>query len=509
MLVQNGLQENSLRQPEKVALVCGCRRSTYSELNSTADRLAAAMQDIGVCRGDRVAILLPNVLESVVALFATLKCGAAFVAINDSTKPEKLSDILHDCEPVVVVTNASLAARGKVEAACRSLNRRAAIICTGDPAVLDVRECLSYERIQQTFPASPIAVEANPEDLACLIYTSGSIGEPKGVMCSHESMVFVAASVISYLENTEADVIMNVLPLSFSYGLYQALMAFTFGGTLVLERSFAYPAVLLERIAKEQVTGLPGVPSIFAVLLRMDLTAFDLSSLRYMTNAAAALPPAHIQELRRRLPWVKLFSMYGLTETKRALYLPAEQIDRRPGSVGIAIPGTEVWIEDEIGNRLGPNQIGELIVCGRHVMQGYWRAPEATAARFRPGLRPRERICRTGDLFRMDDDGYLYFVSREDDVINTRGEKVAPREVEAVLHRMDGVAEAAVLGVQDPLLGQAVKAVLVADTARVNRVRVLAHCRANLEEYMVPKYVEFRSELPKTASGKVLRRSLL
>jgi acyl-CoA synthetase (AMP-forming)/AMP-acid ligase II len=247
----------------------------------------------------------------------------------------------------------------------------------------------------------------------------------------------------------------------------------------------------------------------YASLLRMDLTQFDLSSIRYMTNAAAALPPDHIRQLRDRLPGMTFYSMYGLTETKRTLYLPPEQLDRRPDSVGIAIPGTEVWTEGPDGRRLGPHEVGELVVRGRHVMRGYWNDPRATAERFRPGAIPGERLCYTGDLFQTDDEGYMYFVARKDDIIKTRGEKVAPREVENILHCLPGVSEAAVFGVDDPMLGQAVKAVVVADPARVTREAILAHCRASLEDFMIPKYIEFRDELPKTASGKVFKRDLV
>src|SRR5206468_2105628 len=203
----------------------------------------------------------------------------------------------------------------------------------------------------------------------------------------------------------------------------------------------------LQRVAEEKVTGLPGVPTLFAMFVNMDLSPFDLSSLRYMTNAAAALPTAHIKELRKKFPKAAFYSMYGLTETKRALYLPPELLDEKPGSVGIAIPGTEVWLEDESGNRLGPGSVGELVVRGRHVMRGYWEQPEQTARRFRTDRLPGERICYTGDLFRMDEDGCMYFVSRKDDIIKVRGEKVAPTEVEHVLCRLDGVLEAAVIGV--------------------------------------------------------------
>jgi acyl-coenzyme A synthetase/AMP-(fatty) acid ligase len=275
-----------------------------------------------------------------------------------------------------------------------------------------------------------------------------------------------------------------------------------------LERSFAYPAAILKRMEEERVTGLPGVPTIFAILLKMDLSPYDLSSLRYLTNTGAALPPSRIQELRQKFPWVTVYSMYGLTETKRTLYLPPDQLDQRIGSVGIAIPGTEVWIEDEAGNRLGPGEIGELVARGRHVMRGYWGDPQASAERYRPGPLPGERLCYTGDLFRMDEEGYLYFIGRKDDIIKSRGEKVAPKEVENVLYNLPGVIESAVIGVPDPIMGEAVKAFVVPDGVELTEAEVLAHCRAHLEDFMMPKYVEIRDELPKTSSGKIKKTGL-
>ncbi|MFH0878730.1 MAG: AMP-binding protein, partial [Lentisphaerota bacterium] len=248
---------------------------------------------------------------------------------------------------------------------------------------------------------------------------------------------------------------------------------------------------------------------LYAILLEMDLSTYDLSSLRYLTNTGAALPPSHITRLHDKFPWAKLYSMYGLSETKRTLYLPPDQLDKRPGSVGIAIPGTEVWLEDEAGNRLGPGQTGELVVRGRHVMRGYWGDPAATAARYRPGLIPGERFCYTNDLFRTDEDGYYYFVSRRDDIIKSRGEKVAPKEVETVLYGIKGVVAAAVVGVPDPLLAQAIKAFLVVHNGvRLTEADVMRHCRAHLEDFMVPKYVEFCSELAKTSSGKIKKTDL-
>jgi acyl-CoA synthetase (AMP-forming)/AMP-acid ligase II len=239
----------------------------------------------------------------------------------------------------------------------------------------------------------------------------------------------------------------------------------------------------------------------------MDLGAFDLSSLRYITNTAAALSPSKILEIQAAFPGVTLYSMYGLTETKRTLYLPPSQLATRPGSVGIPIPGTEAWIEDESGRRLGPGETGELVVRGRHVMRGYWESPEATAQRFRPGPIPGERLCYSGDLFRLDVEGFFYFISRRDDIIKCRGEKVAPKEVENVLHMLPGVT-AVVVGVPDPTAGEVVKAFIVANGAPLTESQVILHCRAHLEDFMVPKYVEFRNELPMTSSGKISKLGL-
>lgn len=508
LLVQHFLEHSAERSPDKVALICEGHRLTYSHLDAMANRLANALRANGVQRGDRVAVYLNNSVESVVAIFAALKTGGVFVVINHTTKHEKLAYILNNCQATALITDArkdELANDMMVE--CPSI--RICILCSkGSNGVQQHGSLLTFNAIQADYPPERPPQVNIDLDLACLIYTSGSTGDPKGVMSDHSNVVFAASSIISYLENRQDDIVINVLPLSFDYGLYQLLMVFKFGGTLVLEQSFAYPAAILKRMEEEHVTGFPGVPTVFAILLRMDLSPYDLSSLRYLSNTAAALPPSHIMELREKFHWATLYSMYGLTETKRTLFLPPDQLDKRPGSVGIAIPGTEVWIEDEAGNRLGPGDTGELIVRGRHVMRGYWGDAESTARRYRPGHLPGERLCYTGDLFRMDEDGYLYFVSRKDDIIKTRGEKVAPKEVENVLYGIKGVVEAAVVGVPDPILGQVPKAVIVVDGVELSEAQVIAHCRSHLEDFMVPKYVEFRSELPKTSSGKIKKTHL-
>lgn len=511
LLVRDFLEQSAGRLPDKTALVCDGRRFSYAELDEMADRLAISLLEMGVQRGDRVAVFLQNSVETVVSVFGIAKAGASFVVVNPTTKRDKLLYILNNCRARVLIGEAGSVAEVIItESPAEVLSVRGWISCvTGSHAAFGgPLDCRKFQDIVSRPVASRPARVNMDLDLACLIYTSGSTGEPKGVMSDHSNVAFAAGSIIEYLGNTEDDIVINVLPLSFDYGLYQLLMTFKFGGTLVLERSFVFPAVILKRIEQERVTGFPGVPTMYSMLLPMDISKFDLTSLRYLTNTAAALPVSHIEALRNKFPQARLFSMYGLTETKRTLYLPPMELDRRPGSVGVPIPGTEAWLEDETGARLGPGETGELVVRGRHVMRGYWEAPELTEKRFRMDSFTGTRLCYTNDLFRMDRDGYFYFVGRKDDIIKSRGEKVAPKEVESVLYGMSGVREVAVIGVPDPILGQAIKAFIVTDDTGISDRQVFAHCRSHLEDYMVPKIVEFCRELPKTATGKIKKNGL-
>jgi len=509
--VQEFLEASAQRLPEKIGLVCGGRRLAYREIDEAANKLAHALIHHGVGRGDRVVIWLKNSVECVVAIFATLKAGATFVVVNRSTKEDKLAYILNNCRARALFLDGESAVRGLGTSLLRECAAVKFCVACGEKSAGPFPEgspCLAFDALLNSFPKDRPALAREPSDLACLIYTSGSTGDPKGVMSEHRNVVFATGSITQYLGNVESDIVINVLPLSFDYGLYQLLMVFRFGGTLVLADSFAYPAAILKLMEQERVTGFPGVPTVFSILLQMDLSPYDLSSLRYLSNTAAALPPSHILDLRKKFPWARLFSMYGLTETKRTLYLPPEQLDQRPGSVGIPIPGTECWVEDASGQRCAPGEVGQLVVKGPHVMRGYWEAPEATAKRFRTDPVTGERLCYTGDLFKQDADGYFYFVGRTDDIIKSRGEKVAPKEVEAAIYSLKGVSHVAVIGVPDPILGQAVKAFVVASDPALTEGRILAHCRAHLEDYMVPKSVQFCTELPQTSSGKISKKGL-
>lgn len=509
MLVDQFLETSARIRPHKTAVVAGSRRVTFAEIEADANRLAHALQSRGVRRYDRVAIYLDNSIEAAAGIFAVLKAGGVFTVIHPGTRPAKLARLLNDCRATAIVVDGPRI-RPLAEAMPQLAHLRSIISTGATDAFGSAFVSVRWRDAVEGQPDSAPDRKNIDLDLAALIYTSGSTGAPKGVMMTHRSIVSAANSVIAYLENTADDVILNVLPLSFSYGLYQLLMAVHVGATLVLEPHFSYPHRMLEIAARERVTGFPMIPTISAILLHMDLSKYALPSLRYITSAAAALPVAHIRQLRAYFPNVKIFSMYGLTECKRVAYLPPDQLDARPDSVGRAIPNEEVYIVDELGNEVPPGVVGELVVRGSHVMSGYWERPEETARALRPGRFPGERVLYTGDLFRRDDEGYLYFVARKDDIIKTRGQKVSPREVEEVLASIEGIAEAAVIGVPDPVVDQVVKAaVTLRRGATLDEKTILRECARHLDDYMMPKTVEIRTELPKTVNGKIDKLELL
>jgi long-chain acyl-CoA synthetase len=505
MLLHDAFEASARRLPDKTALVAGAQRLSYAELHRRVHTLAQALREDGVRPGDRVLLLLENTPEYAIAVHAVLAIGAVIVPIGATCKADKLAFLLADTGASALLTQASLAGAWLgplADAATLCTCRVAGKVDTGDPRVRPWPP--------EDATATPLLAARIDQDLAALIYTSGSTGVPKGVMLTHLNMVSAWASVQAYLGLREDDVIGLALPPVFSYGLYNLLMGLGVGATVVLERTVAFPVRLAESLARERVTVFPGVPTLFAALLGLsDLARFDFGALRLVTNAAAALPEVHLQRLRAAWPRALLYSMYGLTECKRASYLAPEQLAQRPGSVGRGIPNQEHWLVDEHGARVPPGGTGELVLRGSHVMRGYWRRPQETHERLRPGPHEGELVLHTGDLFRTDADGYLYFVARLDDIIKTRGEKVAPREVENAIYQLEGVRDCAVVGVADASLGQAVKAyVCLQPGARLAERDIIRHCLARLESHMAPKLVEFVDELPRTESGKIRHASL-
>ncbi len=510
-MVTSLLQRSARLDPEKTALVCGTRRLTYRDLDETTDRLAAGLRALGVTRGDRVVIFLENSVEAVLSIFAVMKAGAAIVPIGRTVKADKLAHILNDCEPAAIV--ADQRASQIVNDALALAPGVKAVVIVGVAPEIPTRTAptvVSLDALlnQHTPGAVQPVAEGIDLDLAALVYTSGSSGRPKGVMLTHANILSATASINGYLQNTPDDVILNVLPLSFDYGLYQVFLAFASCARLVLERTFVYPTVLLDLVVSEGVTGLPIVPTLAALLVRHELDAYDTSRLRYITNTGAALPPSHIELLRARLPHVRIFSMYGLTECKRVSFLPPEEIDRRAASVGKPMDNVEVLVADAEG-RLSDTGVGELVIRGSNIMQGYWNAPAETARVLKPGPFPGQNLLYSGDEFRIDGEGYMYFQGRLDDVIKSRGQRVSPKEVENVLYELAGVTGAVVVGTADEVLGTALKAMVSVDpNVTISEQDVLRHCAARLEDFMVPREVEFVRTLPTTESGKIMRRAV-
>lgn len=485
----------------------------YNELDVLSERLALSLKrDCNVRPRDRVIVFLDNCMESVIAMYGILKANAVFVMVHGAVKARKLAYILKDARPRALITQSA-----KAEVIGQVFQHEAPdlhLIWRREqdhipPALRDLS--MDWDRLTTNTLGSAHWPDGNAIercidlDLAALIYTSGTTGEPKGVMATHHNMISAARSIIQYLENTPDDRILNVLPLSFGYGLYQVIAAVMFGGTVVLENSLTYIHKVLEQIPEKGITGFPFVPTVLAIMLNLrNLQKYDFSSLRYVTNAGAALPVPYIRKFRALFPGITFFSMYGLTECARASYLEPDKIDVYPASVGKAIPNCELFLVDTHGETVKAGEIGELVVRGANVMKGYWNAPELTEKVFQNGRFPGDRFLYTGDFFKQDKNGYLYFIGRKDDLIKCAGERICAREIEDVICEIGWVKEAAVIGIPDAITGQAVKAFVVnGKNGEGSTERIISHCRLHLEPHAVPKYIAFLDMLPKTDNGKI------
>jgi long-chain acyl-CoA synthetase len=509
-LIQDILRKNVAEQPHKLALICGNERLTYAQIDAASDRLAHALRRNGIVDGDRVLIYLMNSAELVISIFGVLKANAVFAAIDYANTVDSMRYIAGDCEAAALITYA-----GQAEAAAELLQHQPsmrAIVLTGALAERSDARLLLFQDILAHEAAERPQERVIDRDLAYLLYTSGSTGKAKGVMTTHKSSLFTTESGIDYFGLTANDILASPLQLSFSPGMNQLLKIFRTGGTLILEKSFAYPTMTLKRLAEERATAFAAVPTIITLLLNMDLKRYDLSALRYVSSVGSVLPPEVILRFRKKFPDIALFSFYGMAEAAYSLGLNPVDLDRYMASVGKPFPGTQAWIIDDDGHRISePDQIGELVVRGSHVRSGYWRDPLLSSRRFQSGPLPGELVCHTGDIFRMDEDGYFYFIGRNDEIIKSGAKKVAPREIENVLGQFAGVVEAAAIGIPDPVLGQVIKAFVVLSEEAKNTVTsedLLTYCHQTLEEHKIPRLVEIRDRLPKTPSGKIQKKDL-
>lgn len=497
--------------PKGIAIIAEDKEYNYDQLLTAASALAQSLKIRGLQLGDRVAIFMDNTWPCVISIYATLLSGGVFIVVNPQTKHDKLEYILNDSAAKFLLTDAHLAFI--FNPILSKVNSCQGVICSGEPSQIspDANQPIeSFEELSGSSNSSREFATTIPNDLAALIYTSGSTGDSKGVMMTHQSMVFTSGSLVEYLRLSSTDQILSVLPMAFDYGLYQLLMSVRLGATLVLERSFAFPAVILKKMEEYEATVFPGVPTIFQTLVTMHRRkALSFPSVKRITNTAAALSPEIIPSLKEIFPEALIFKMYGLTECKRVCFLEPELLEEKTSSVGKAIPGTEMFLLSLDGEPVQCGESGILHVRGPHVMQGYWNKPELSQSMLREGSIPGEKILCAQDWFSVDEDGFFYFEGRSDDIIKTRGEKVSPIEVENVLHGIEGILEAAVIGQPDELLGEVVVAFVSLDgTCELPERKIIALCSRKLENFRVPKTVHILEELPKTNTGKISKKGL-
>lgn len=501
--------------PDKVAVVAQGISYSYKELLEQSRCLAAALQQHGLKPGDRVVIYLGNSWECAVAIFGVLLAGGVFVVVDSQTKRNKLQLILSDCDTKIMITNSLHS-----DVFVPLLKGFQSVICSGkelDPDLVKAKEKngIQFEQFDQIISRVPRTLQEmdfTPLELSALIYTSGTTGRPKGVMQTHQAMVFTVGSVIESLGLSSNDRIFSVLPLSFSYGLYQLLMSVQLGATLILEQSFTYPAQVYQRMKEQKITIFPGVPTIFSKLITSHKKkGLRFDSVKGVTSAASALPSSFIPYLHEIFPNSKIYHMYGLTECKRVSCLDPELIDKKPRSVGKAIPGTQTFLLNPNGKPAQPGEKGILYVRGPHVMRGYWKKSKLSAKMLKefPGSLTNERVLCTQDWFTQDAEGYLYFQGRSDDIIMSRGEKVSPVEVEDVLISIKGIREAAVIGIADKELGESICAFVSVDQAAdLSEKKIMRNCFTRLDHSMIPKKIVFLDDLPKIVNGKVDKKAL-
>jgi acyl-CoA synthetase (AMP-forming)/AMP-acid ligase II len=499
-------------QPQKTAIISKGNEYSYLALKEGADKLARYLVRSGINKGDRVAISMENSWQTILSIYAVTLSGGVFLVINPQTKADKLQYILTDSGAKVFISSSIL--RHELASALQGVQCVHAVLLSGDEKQLVVAgstfELVNFEKILAGNIEQISLPKIIPNDLAALIYTSGSTGFPKGVMMTHQSMVFTSWSLIEYLRLTEEDRIMLLLPLAFDYGLYQLLMAITVGGTLIVEQSFIFTASIYRNIEKYKPTVFPGVPTIYAMMIASAKeTPLAFECIQKVTNTAAALPAEFIPDLKKIFPHALIFKMYGLTECKRVCYLEPELVDLKPTSVGKAIPGTEVFLLSTEGKPVAPGESGILHIRGPHVMLGYWKKEELSNEMLRSGSLPGERILCSNDLFKMDEEGFLYFQGRTDDIIKTRGEKVSPIEIENVIYKIDGVKEVAVIGIPDLIMGESIVAHITShDHVELNEKEIQKECMSKLEVFMVPQKVIFLTEMPKSPNGKIDKKEL-
>lgn len=473
---------------------------TYGQLQTASLGVAKFLLMQRGSKGDRALLVADNGFFWVATYLGMLRAGVACVPLPTSTSSEDLEYIIGLTEARFVFAQARFAVKNA--AAVRGL-----VLVTDSPAPPETG-AINFAGLLASGAASDVVPlpRVHPDDLAALMFTSGSTARPRGVMISHGNIVANTDSIIQYLGLTASDRMMTILPFHYCFGtslLHSHLRA---GGTLVIDRRFMFPEKVLQRMRQTECTGFAGVPSHFQILLRRSgLRTMSFPHLRYMQQAGGHLAPTFIRELRAALPGTQIFVMYGQTEaTARLSYLPPEVLEQKTGSIGRAIPGVRLEVLDEAGRPVAPAEIGEIVAEGKNIAQGYWRAGQETADTFRDGK------LHTGDLARVDEDGFIYVVDRAKDFLKCGGKRISCRQIEEMLLEFDGLLEAAVIGVADETLGEAVKAFVVPrdrnGASFENQLRMF--CKQRMPASLIPRELVVLDSLPKNSAGKVLKPAL-
>jgi acyl-CoA ligase (AMP-forming) (exosortase A-associated) len=512
------VRESAQRSPQSPALTYGAQTLSYAELQDRVAAFASGLVALGLQRGERVGIYLEKRFETVVASFGAAAAGCVFVPLNPLLKAEQVAFILQDCGVRALVTSPDrLATLAPAIPDCPAL--RHLVVTDGSAGdALAGRAAMRWDDLLAAPPRPGHRVIDT--DMVSILYTSGSTGRPKGVVLSHRNMVAGAKSVASYLGNGPHDTLLAALPLSFDAGFSQLTTAFHSGARVVL-LNYLLPRDVLKALERERVTGLTAVPPLYIQLSALEWPAAIGEHLRYFANTGGRMPRETLAALRARVPKAQPFLMYGLTEAFRSTYLPPEEVDRRPDSIGKAIPNAEILVLREDGTECGPDEPGELVHRGALVGMGYWGDPEKTAERYRPlpvgvggreaGLQIPELAVFSGDTVRRDAEGFLYFIGRRDEMMKTSGYRVSPTEVEEILYATKLVGECVAFGTDHPTLGQAIQVIATAPdgSAAVDVPALLAQCRVHMPAYMVPAGIHpMAGPLPRNPNGKIDRKLL-
>ena len=508
------------RSPTAPALSYGAATLSYAELAVAVERLAGGLMGLGVARGERVGIYLEKRFETVIASFGAAAAGAVFVPLNPLLKPEQSAFIMIDCGVRILVTSPErLTLLLPVLSLCTQL--RHIVITEAVAAAPALAPGVTLHTWAALLDAPPrLGHRVIDTDVLAILYTSGSTGKPKGVVLSHRNMVAGAKSVASYLENGPQDTLLAALPLSFDAGFSQLTTAFHSGARVVL-LNYLMPRDVLKAMEREKVTGLTAVPPLYIQLAALEWPPAINEHLRYFANTGGRMPRETLDVLRQRAPRARPFLMYGLTEAFRSTYLPPEEVDRRPDSIGKAIPNAEIMVLREDGTPCAEDEPGELVHRGALVGMGYWNDAEKTAERYKPlssnvggresGLMLPEYAVFSGDTVRRDAEGFLYFIGRRDEMMKTSGYRVSLTEVEEVLYATRLVGECVAFGVDHATLGQAIQVIATAPdgSANLDQAALLAQCRQNMPAYMVPAGIAaMAGPLPRNPNGKIDRKLL-